>query len=203
MKIASTAPIEELPALPGRGDGDGYDWMEEVQERTSWAVIPSWGRDGWDMGSWPYVQMYTCVRVVPEDQRQPKREPLCIHCRERVWQPGTSIPGVLAAWRSSESGIDCRATGDRHRPARRTKVYGVASYCEGDVDVYAFERHEERIDALDALAQFYWRMSSEDHFGRDGMVPIGPLAAKWFGPFSWDRADSEREEPLIVVQERP
>ena len=202
MKIESTAPVHELPPLPGRGWGDGYDWQEEVQERTKWAVIPSWGRDGWDMGSWPYVQILTTVHVVPVELRQPKRDPLCVHCQSRVYRRETSIPGVLGAWRSDVAGIDCPATGGKHRPARRTKVYGVASYCEGDIEVYAFETHEERISALDALAQFYWRMSSEGHFARDGMVPIGPLAAKWYGMFTWDRADNEREEPLIVVQER-
>lgn len=36
-----------------RGD-DGYDRMERARPR-GWAAIPSWGRDGWDLGSWPYV----------------------------------------------------------------------------------------------------------------------------------------------------
>jgi hypothetical protein len=194
VKIESTAPVHELERLPGRGYGDGYDWMGEVQDETRWAVIPSWGRDGWDAGSWPYVQILTSVRVVPEELRQPKREPICVHCHQRVAQ----LDGTV--WASYDSGTECPSTGGNHRPARRTKVYGVATYCEGDIDVYAFETHEQRIDAIDAICQFHWRLSSD--YTEDGMVPIGPLARKWFGPFSWDRADSEKEEPLIVVEER-
>ena len=34
--------------------GDGYDWMDQMQE-YGWVSIPAWGRDGWDMGQWPYV----------------------------------------------------------------------------------------------------------------------------------------------------
>jgi len=35
---------------------DGYDVMERA-EAHYWSVIPSWGRDGWDLGSWPLVIM--------------------------------------------------------------------------------------------------------------------------------------------------
>lgn len=34
--------------------GDGYDWMDEAM-RDGWRMVASWGRDGWDMGDWPYV----------------------------------------------------------------------------------------------------------------------------------------------------
>ena len=35
---------------------DGYTWMHEVAEhRPEWRPIPGWGRDGWDLGDWPYV----------------------------------------------------------------------------------------------------------------------------------------------------
>lgn len=34
---------------------DGYDRMEFVRNTAGWRPIPSWGRDGWDLGSWPYV----------------------------------------------------------------------------------------------------------------------------------------------------
>jgi hypothetical protein len=41
-----------LPALPARYDCDGYEWMERLPE--GWNATPSWGRDGWDLGQWPY-----------------------------------------------------------------------------------------------------------------------------------------------------
>jgi hypothetical protein len=39
-----------------RGD-DGYDIMEPARARR-WRAIPGWGRDGWDLGSWPLVVIY-------------------------------------------------------------------------------------------------------------------------------------------------
>lgn len=40
---------------------DGYDDME-VAQRRGWTAIPSWGRDGWDLGNWPYAAIYTRER---------------------------------------------------------------------------------------------------------------------------------------------
>ncbi|MFZ0179956.1 MAG: hypothetical protein WAL84_08825, partial [Candidatus Dormiibacterota bacterium] len=39
-----------------RGD-DGYDRIEAARMRR-WVAIPSWGRDGWDLGSWPLAVIY-------------------------------------------------------------------------------------------------------------------------------------------------
>jgi hypothetical protein len=36
---------------------DGYGDME-VAEKRGWRAVPSWGRDGWDLGNWPYVVIY-------------------------------------------------------------------------------------------------------------------------------------------------
>jgi hypothetical protein len=35
---------------------DGYERMGFVQ-RFGWKITPSWGRDGWDLGSWPLVSV--------------------------------------------------------------------------------------------------------------------------------------------------
>jgi hypothetical protein len=37
--------------------GDGYNAMAHA-ERRRWHAIPSWGRDGYDLGSWPYVIVF-------------------------------------------------------------------------------------------------------------------------------------------------
>jgi hypothetical protein len=39
-----------------RGD-DGYDRIE-LARLHAWHAIPSWGRDGWDLGSWPLVVIF-------------------------------------------------------------------------------------------------------------------------------------------------
>jgi hypothetical protein len=40
--------------------GDGYDQMERLGQ-ASWSPVSSWGRDGWDLGDWPYVIVYARV----------------------------------------------------------------------------------------------------------------------------------------------
>lgn len=37
--------------------GDGYDVMEHAHNK-GWGVIGGWGRDGYDLGSWPYVIVF-------------------------------------------------------------------------------------------------------------------------------------------------
>jgi len=36
---------------------DGYDRIEIARSR-GWRAIPAWGRDGWDLGSWPLVVIF-------------------------------------------------------------------------------------------------------------------------------------------------
>jgi Txe/YoeB family toxin of Txe-Axe toxin-antitoxin module len=41
-----------------RWPGDeGFDRMEYARH-LGWKAIPNWGRDGWDLGSWPLVVVY-------------------------------------------------------------------------------------------------------------------------------------------------
>lgn len=50
-----TAEPVSAPALPtDNRAGDGYDWMDTL-EGTPWSVLPNWGSEGWDAGSWPYI----------------------------------------------------------------------------------------------------------------------------------------------------
>lgn len=188
--FTSTAPLSELPALPQRGFGDGYDWMSELQK---WAAIPGWGRDGWDMGSWPYVIILTCAVKIPVERQQP-RTPEDVRCR--YCGLGVRSDGEWWVGLSGDQSRECQAVpapnlAAMHWPVMRERVYGVASYCEGDIERYAFARHEERIDALDALAQSSWRRESGMY--AHGVVPIGPLPAKFFGAFSWERLDQDTE----------
>jgi hypothetical protein len=44
-----------------RESDDGYGDME-AESRHGWRAVASWGRDGWNLGDWPYVAMY--VRTV-------------------------------------------------------------------------------------------------------------------------------------------
>ncbi len=50
-----TAEPVTAPALPADNrSGDGYEWMDTL-EGTAWSVLPNWGSEGWDAGSWPYI----------------------------------------------------------------------------------------------------------------------------------------------------
>jgi hypothetical protein len=171
-----------LPPLPGRGDGDGYDWMDAVAA-TPWAVIPSWGREGWDAGQWPYVIIMTAVAVVPEVARPPRVPEQCVHCRRMLHQEGV-------AWAAEAFGVECPASENAHRPMRQTRVYGVASYVEGDRYRAAYATHEDRVTALDTLVAFYWRLAESP-----AEVPaIGPVPAEFCGPFSWERVGMESSQ---------
>jgi hypothetical protein len=41
-----------LPLLPVIYD-DGYDFIEQLQR--GWYVVPAWGSEGWNAGTWPLV----------------------------------------------------------------------------------------------------------------------------------------------------
>lgn len=57
-----TAEPVTAPALPADDRaGDGYDWMDTL-EGTAWSVLPNWGNEGWDAGSWPYI-IFTVARI--------------------------------------------------------------------------------------------------------------------------------------------
>jgi hypothetical protein len=52
------APLPDLGDIPrpptGHGFGGGYEWMEAGLPE-GWHAEPVWGRDGWNLGTWPYV----------------------------------------------------------------------------------------------------------------------------------------------------
>jgi hypothetical protein len=37
---------------------DGYD-RQSLARKHWWLAVPAWGRDGWNLGSWPLVTIYT------------------------------------------------------------------------------------------------------------------------------------------------
>lgn len=74
-ETSSTPPATPFPAswgmTPRTGDpsrfdgfrppdgGDGYDFMADHAEPAGLRPIASWGRDGWDLGDWPYYVIYS------------------------------------------------------------------------------------------------------------------------------------------------
>ncbi|WP_353713505.1 hypothetical protein [Arthrobacter sp. K5] len=81
----------------------GYDWMDLIAEH-GWAVIPSWGSEGWDLGQWPYV--------------------------------------MVAATRTAD---------------RIGNLFGVATYCEGDVTCTYYRTKARQWDAITEQAFFQWK----------------------------------------------
>jgi len=50
-----TAETVTAPDLPvADRTGDGYDYMDTLRAH-GWRELSCWGRDGWDLGDWPYV----------------------------------------------------------------------------------------------------------------------------------------------------
>jgi hypothetical protein len=56
MQRYRVAP-EGVWAVAQMSGGDGYDRMD-IAEKAKWWAVASWGRDGWDLGQWPYVIVY-------------------------------------------------------------------------------------------------------------------------------------------------
>ncbi|MBI2076839.1 MAG: hypothetical protein HYT80_00505 [Euryarchaeota archaeon] len=69
-RILSPPPSHRLPA--SRTGEDGYEWMEEAQE-AKWQILSAWGRNGWDLGSWP------CVVVAIKDDGRAGVWSLAVH----------------------------------------------------------------------------------------------------------------------------
>ncbi|MGP4968542.1 hypothetical protein [Glutamicibacter ardleyensis] len=54
-KTKDTKETVTVPATPQRDfSGEGYDWMGSLRG-TGWDELAAWGREGWDLGSWPYI----------------------------------------------------------------------------------------------------------------------------------------------------
>lgn len=59
---------------------DGYDRMDlAAKVKPPWRAVGSWGRDGWDLGQWPYVVFY--LREV-----------------DGAFQYATNVEGDVYAW---------------------------------------------------------------------------------------------------------
>ncbi|MBT2598038.1 hypothetical protein [Arthrobacter sp. ISL-72] len=107
IKTVTTADtgetIHDVPVLVDYHMNDGYDWMDVISEH-GWAVIPSWGCDGWDLGQWPYV-MVAAIRTADEIGN----------------------------------------------------LFGIATYCEGDVTCTFFRKKTQLWDAITEQAFFHWK----------------------------------------------
>ena len=100
--------IHDLPVLVNYHMNDGYDWMDVISEH-GWAVIASWGCDGWDLGQWPYVM----------------------------------VAGIRTA-----DGIG--------------NLFGMATYCEGDVKTTFYRTKARFFDAISEQAFFHWKSGQAD-----------------------------------------
>lgn len=89
-----------IPELAPDYGGEGYDWLERLPD--GWKPVAAWGREGWDLGDWPYA--------------------------------------IVVEYRDPGQG-----------------VYAVGTYVENDITVQRFETVEEQYDAIDKIAEFYWR----------------------------------------------
>ena len=53
--MTATDTLAERLKAAGRIAADGMEWAAGVDEHTPLRAVPSWGRDGWDLGRWPLV----------------------------------------------------------------------------------------------------------------------------------------------------
>lgn len=89
---------------------DGYSDME-AEERRGWHATAGWGRDGWDLGDWPYVMLY----IRRHDST--KCDPICVLAGPRgsdfcpAWELLVIVEGDRSHYAFGSS-IDLRAAVD-------------------------------------------------------------------------------------------
>jgi hypothetical protein len=105
-RLAPLSDLGDIPRPPQGYDlGDGYDWMAEALP-PGWHAEPIWGRDGWDLGTWPLVivalyidddqKNYAVATYVEGDvdvKRYKSRGALCVavnRTAEFYWRHGTA-----------------------------------------------------------------------------------------------------------------
>lgn len=44
--------------------GDGWGWIDATNNENDFRVVGLWGRDGWDLGCWPYVVFATAEHPI-------------------------------------------------------------------------------------------------------------------------------------------
>ena len=104
---------------------DGYEDME-AEESRGWLAVANWGRDGWDLGTWPYVVMYV------------RNASSCGVCGANLTDG--SGDGINGHWQN------CASNAGR---------FELMQICEGDRTVWAFASQEDRGAAIDYLFLWY------------------------------------------------
>ncbi|RNL54885.1 hypothetical protein [Arthrobacter oryzae] len=125
--------IDGVTVLGDYHENGGYDWMELI-EAEGWAVVPSWGCDGWDLGQWPYV--------------------------------------MVAATRTADS---------------IGNLFGVATYCEGDVSCTFYRTKARQFEAITEQAFFHWK-NGQAHGPDDLPEAAAELPSRYRIPYTVNAA---------------
>lgn len=80
--------------------GDGYQIIA-LARKMGWRALPSWGRDGWDLGNWPLVIMFWHE----DDQGSDPTPALPRSERERVFEVIEYVEGDVTLWRCPSSEV--------------------------------------------------------------------------------------------------
>jgi hypothetical protein len=119
---------------------DGYEDME-AEGKRGWTALASWGRDGWNLGDWPYVAMY--VRTVNTGAMS------CKTCGANLTDG--SGDGTNGHWQNCTT---------PYSHGKLTREYQLMQIVEGDRTAWAFGSEEDLSAALDYL--FLWYAAGED-----------------------------------------
>jgi hypothetical protein len=159
-----------------RGD-DGYDRIERAG-RYGWEAVPSWGLDGWDLGSWPIVVIF---------HRDPAHG---LGALVNFGGVPTTKANVIAALQKegrSQALIDRYLQG--LDAGHQVIGFELLECVEGDPSHYVFPTRELRDQATDQLAMFHWR-----HEGRTWVEGVrdDDVPDRLRGPFSWARLEDSK-----------
>lgn len=174
---------------------DGYSDME-VAAGEGWSAVSGWGRDGYDLGDWPYVVISVSGQPAKVDVFDLDRS-----AGQRYhFADADKFAAFVATLRADDR--------DFYEIVQRP--YLMRQTVEGDTTVYAFDSLEDRNAAIDYLFIWYGIGREYDEWTVRGVSSVydcdtGKYPARegldagtlripeeLRGPFSWARCDSAK-----------
>lgn len=150
LPVSTTKTLREFAGVDWIDDG--YAFMA-AGATDGWRAVSAWGKDGWDLGDWPYVVVLFRDLAAPRDE--------CTVCGRALSEQ------TVAALDADIDFVEHAPAegGDRHFIARMPR-YERAIYVEGDIVVETFASAEDREAATDETALFYWTHQQADWIDR-------------------------------------
>ncbi len=122
MNDETTAPISverTSRVIDGRYCDDGFDFISQA-ESAGWHAVAAWGKDGWDLGDWPYV-VY-CFRGETERASYCEGDIVIERYADRESRERATDESAMFYWRSNDESWLDRDPADLRGPFSRARL---------------------------------------------------------------------------------